>query len=149
MSNMVPDAATTVARPHHWLLVLPDTLALVNANDRTHWAPRGRAMKALREESCRLAGASMIPALARMRLLYVVHPGPRMRLRDPSNWAPSAKACLDGLVDAGIVPDDNCRYVIGPDPRMGERVPGTRCHLSLLVVELPDDDDPMIFPWTR
>lgn len=41
------------------------------------------------------------------------------RRRDPSNWAPTAKAVVDGLVDAGIFPDDDAVHVVGPDMRLG------------------------------
>lgn len=36
---------------------------------------------------------------------------------DPTNWAPSAKAAVDGLVKAGVLTDDNWRMVYGPDMR--------------------------------
>jgi crossover junction endodeoxyribonuclease RusA len=41
------------------------------------------------------------------------------RRRDPANWAPTAKAVVDGLVDAGVFPDDDALHVIGPDMRLG------------------------------
>lgn len=44
------------------------------------------------------------------------------RTRDPANWAPTAKAVVDGLVDAGLFPDDSDKYVTGPDMRLGPRV---------------------------
>lgn len=36
-------------------------------------------------------------------------PGKR---RDPHNWAPTEKALVDGLVDAGVWPDDDERHVL-------------------------------------
>jgi hypothetical protein len=33
---------------------------------------------------------------------------------DPANWAPTAKAVLDGLIDFGLAEDDNRRFVTGP-----------------------------------
>lgn len=43
------------------------------------------------------------------------------RRRDVGNYYPTIKACLDGIVDAGILPDDSDAYVVGPDPRPGEK----------------------------
>lgn len=39
------------------------------------------------------------------------------RRRDPGNWYPTAKAIVDGLVDAGILIDDDHTKVVGPDMR--------------------------------
>lgn len=38
---------------------------------------------------------------------------------DPNNLHPTTKAILDGIVDAGILADDDHRHVIGPDHRYG------------------------------
>ena len=35
----------------------------------------------------------------------------RRRRSDVGNVYPAAKAAIDGLVDAGVIPDDNDRYV--------------------------------------
>ena len=44
---------------------------------------------------------------------------PRRGRYDPGNLYPTAKACLDGLVDAGMVADDDWTHVLGPDMRHG------------------------------
>jgi len=55
--------------------------------------------------------------------------------RDPANWYPSFKACVDGLVDAGVLNDDDHAHVIGPDMRIGPVVP--RSQLVLYIRQLP------------
>ena len=35
---------------------------------------------------------------------------------DPSNWTPTTKACVDGLVDAGVWPDDDQKWVWTSEP---------------------------------
>ena len=40
---------------------------------------------------------------------------------DAGNLYPTAKAVVDGLVDAGLFVDDSNRYVTGPDMRPGEK----------------------------
>jgi crossover junction endodeoxyribonuclease RusA len=38
-------------------------------------------------------------------------PGDNRRMRDPMNLTASSKPAIDGLVDAGLVPDDTDVYV--------------------------------------
>ena len=38
---------------------------------------------------------------------------------DVGNWYPSAKAAVDGIVQAGLIRDDSNEYVLGPDMRVG------------------------------
>jgi crossover junction endodeoxyribonuclease RusA len=60
------------------------------------------------------------------------------RRRDPSNYGDTAKAVLDGLVDAAVLPDDSSRYVLGPDMRLGPVLPSETLggHLGLLVMHI-------------
>lgn len=44
---------------------------------------------------------------------------PRANHYDPNNLAITAKAILDGIVDAGWLPDDDFMHVEGPDMRHG------------------------------
>ncbi|WJV48932.1 hypothetical protein [Streptomyces flavofungini] len=69
-----------------------------------------------------------------MHIIGVLHPQNRQR-RDPANWYPSFKACVDGLVDQGILEDDDHTRVVGPDMRLGHVVEGAR--LVLHIRELP------------
>lgn len=39
--------------------------------------------------------------------------------RDAANWAPTSKCLIDGLTASGIWPDDDDRWVEGPDNRIG------------------------------
>lgn len=41
----------------------------------------------------------------------------------PGTSTPTAKAIVDGLVDAGVIPDDSNEWVTGPDMRAGEKRP--------------------------
>lgn len=48
---------------------------------------------------------------------------PRAGRYDPNNLADTTKAIVDGLVDAGLLPDDSREYVVGPDHRHGGKGP--------------------------
>lgn len=49
----------------------------------------------------------------------IIHPLTHGRF-DPENAAPMVKAILDGITQSGYWPDDNAKYVVGPDYRLGE-----------------------------
>lgn len=42
------------------------------------------------------------------------------RRLDPTNYMATAKAIVDGFVDAGLFSDDNSEVVVGPDMRRDE-----------------------------
>lgn len=112
--------------PIVYTVALPAGLPLLNANRtrRMHWAQVRKLAKPIREAACLVARSQRIPTLDRAHVVYVIHPSPQTRKRDPGNWAESAKAAVDGLVDAGVFADDDSSHVIGPDPRLGEPVKG-------------------------
>ncbi|KIF04734.1 hypothetical protein PL81_16965 [Streptomyces sp. RSD-27] len=130
------DMDAEVSGAPHWVLNLPD-MDLINANEvrRWHWSRERKTAAAIREATAVLARTSGIPPLTRARVLYIVQPKARTRVFDPSNWALSAKAAVDGLADAGVFEDDNASIVTGVDPRAGERQNGARIRMSLVIVD--------------
>ena len=42
------------------------------------------------------------------------------RRRDAHNIMPTIKACVDGVVAAGLLPDDDDTHLTGPDLRVAE-----------------------------
>ncbi|MFD5856079.1 hypothetical protein [Streptomyces chartreusis] len=80
-------------------------------------------------------GLDVDDAVQRSRL----RPGPAvaLRKRDPGNWVPTAKRSVDGLVtDAGLLPDDNQEFLVGPIPFMGESVTTGCTRMSIGILEL-------------
>lgn len=126
--------AETATQPVEYVVALPAGLPLLNANRsrREHWATVRRTAKAIREAACLVARSQRVPLIERARIVYVIHPSPQTRKRDPGNWAESAKAAVDGLVDAGVFVDDNSQHVIGPDPRLGAPVKGGQLVLHIV-----------------
>ena len=55
-----------------------------------------------------------------VRIIATVHLETKPSRWDATNWLPTAKACIDGLVDAGVLADDSNKHVIGPDMRAGD-----------------------------
>lgn len=120
-------------RPHHLPEYVPDealeapmTLNLVvpiavpaaevaNLNDarREHWAVKSRKANALRARgrlAMRLMGSPVLPAAH--CVVHVFYPDHRKR--DVANLAPTAKALVDGMVSAGLLPDDDDAHLSGP-----------------------------------
>lgn len=99
---------------------LPPGLPLLNSNGRIHYHRRAHATKLIRNIAFaawreRCAGKALFE---RVHILGIVRLTSKRRA-DPANWYPSFKAAIDGLVDAGMVADDDSERVEGPDMRLG------------------------------
>ena len=90
---------------------------LMNANNRPGHYRKARQTKDLRWWARTTLVPQLQPVTGKVRVVLWVAPLTRNRRRDPSNWAPTAKAIVDGLTDGGIWPDDNSDWVEGPDCR--------------------------------
>jgi len=123
-----------------WRIDLPCG-PLLTSNQRLHHQAKARITRQLRGEATILAKAAKIPALERVQVWAWVIP-PDRRKRDPANWYPSVKAAIDGIRDAGVIPDDDAEHLVGPDMRIGIPIPHVcehfprRVHLRLLIEEL-------------
>lgn len=123
-----------MTEPREYTLELPAGLELLTANDRTHWTKRNPITQTLRQTTALIARNQRIPRLDRIHITGILRPHDRRR-RDPANWYPSFKACVDGLVDAQVIADDDHTRVTGPDMRIGDVV--THAQLVLVIRELP------------
>ena len=85
----------------------------LNENHRHHWASVAARRRELRRWAAHLAAATRAPRLGRARVTATVRLSSHGR-RDPLNWAPTVKPLLDGLVDAGVLPDDDAAHLEGP-----------------------------------
>lgn len=124
-----------------WYRVEIPPLPLININDekRMHYRVRGPRRKALREAA--KEAAEGMPTLARARVICYVTRSIRGYRWDPSNWYPSAKACVDGFTDACLWPDDSVLHVVGPDMR-GVTTERATPHGRLVfrIIDLSDGD---------
>jgi hypothetical protein len=120
-----------MTQPRVYTIELPAGMRLLTANDRVHWTTRRRVTSELRHAAQLLAAKAKIPSLGRIHITGILRPHDRRR-RDPANWYPSFKACVDGLVDAGVIEDDDHTRVVGPDMRISSvRVPGGQLVLEI------------------
>lgn len=118
------------------LVVTISKSAVLNANQRLHWrvkADRTRIVRAIVNNH-----AASFPRLGRTHLTITVAFSDR-RERDVHNWMPTAKAAVDGLVDAGIWPNDSTAYLVGPDLRVDpETCPRGQIRLTFHFESLED-----------
>lgn len=126
-----------VREPRVFTVRLPAGLELLNANVQLHWSVRARRSRNIRDAARWMARHGKVPRLERARIDFVVNPKAGARRFDPHNWWPSAKAAIDGLVDAGVLPDDNSAHLVASEARAGRPVKGGR--LDLVITEVLGD----------
>lgn len=88
----------------------------ITENQRYHWAKKAKLTREVRNWAgllFRTARFADIPL--RVELTWYVND---RRKRDEENVIPTLKAICDGLVDAGVVPDDTPQYMRKEMPRV-------------------------------
>ena len=106
--------------------------SLLSANDRDGWRVRSGKIKRWRTATAAQALAAKHPAAPiPCRIVVVVHRSHNRGRFDAGNYQPTAKAIVDGLVDARVLVDDANAYVTGPDVRPGNPWPkaGVEVHV--------------------
>lgn len=101
-------------------LTIPAPCEPLNSNHRLHHHVKAKRTAAWRARAQVAAIQAGKPKLPRAHIKATVSITSR-RAYDAGNWYPTAKACLDGIVSAGCLPDDSNEYVTGPDMRPGDK----------------------------
>jgi crossover junction endodeoxyribonuclease RusA len=116
-----------------WNLPLSYTRPPLTQNQRLHWTHRARVSRQIHDEIGWQARAQHLPKLDRPTVTLHYLPKDRRR-RDVDNLVPTSKACLDGLVAAGLLTDDSSTDV---DHRMPVIHPAgnAQCRLWLEVAQ--------------
>jgi crossover junction endodeoxyribonuclease RusA len=119
-----------------WTLVDHVRPWTANAERRWHYQKRAEEVRHARERWGWLAKAERIPAMLRISVEAIPVRQTRASWPDVAACYPAVKAAIDGLVDAGVVPDDNPTHVVRVTfhaPRIGDAD-----GLRLVVVEEVD-----------
>lgn len=105
----------------------------LNLNDRMHWAPQARLIETWRFWAKIVGRSYGSPKLLRRgpSIVTVELPVPDKRRRDPHNYIATVKPIIDGLVDAGLWPDDTPEWVSVAEPRLIVR----RDHLVRILID--------------
>lgn len=117
-----------------WTLVLPITAPL-SMNDREHWRKKAARVKQLRADVAKLCRVHKVPPLQRAQVQLYYRPRDRRR-RDAENLVATLKPCADGVVDAGVLPDDCEPYLTPVMPKLLPCEPGQGSALLLVIRRL-------------
>lgn len=93
-----------------YTLLVPGELITVNGTRGKHWSAYGPLVKLWRRDARLVALAAQVPHCDKVRIIAVPMQC-RGRLADPGAHAVCVKAAVDGLVDAGVIDDDDGSYV--------------------------------------
>lgn len=111
---------------------------ILTANDKHHWARKAALTKQLRRwgyllgrEGQGVARLHLTRARVECEFAY-----PDRRRRDRHNLAPTVKALMDGLIDAGLLPDDADRYLDGPHTVIADHLAGKRLGQTMYEVRV-------------
>ena len=133
-----------------WSLRLPPGLAVLNANQRTHWRVNAHRAKALKAATYGAMLGAHIPRLERCSVAMILCP-PTNRRRDTDNLVLTLKPCCDGLTDAGlrslwpnattplvgIVPDDTPDLMVKTLPTLGAMSRTGFWDITVIVTAMP------------
>lgn len=101
-----------------WELILPYGKPPLSGNSRWgHWSQEREVQAGVKKAVWALARHQRIPQLTTATVELVWLPGTNRRY-DADNIAPTLKPAIDGLVAAGVLPDDDSNRVL----RTGQRV---------------------------
>lgn len=122
--------------PRQWGMSFDAPAKLLNANTRLHRMTVYKLTRAWRAAAWQYAMAHRPVTLDRAHVTITLHFTDRRR-RDVHNYYGTVKAIVDGLVDAGLLPDDRDEHLVldlrtGP-PARGALVP----RIDVDAVELP------------
>ena len=92
---------------------------VLTSNQRLHWGERARRTRALRWRATLAYREAGKPRLEVAHCVATLTYRDQRR-RDDHNIMPTLKACVDGVVAAGLLPDDNHKHLVGPDIRVAE-----------------------------
>jgi hypothetical protein len=98
---------------------VPAPCIMLNSNARPHRMAAAKLTKQWRMAAKIAARQVAKPDLPKPVRVIAYIWKPRANHYDPNNLHPTSKAILDGIVDAGWLPDDDFMHVEGPDHRHG------------------------------
>jgi len=115
----------------------------LSANQRMHWAPKSKRTSWLRDlafAECDFSRHRLqSPRTSDHVAAFIGYL--RNGKADPANAAPTVKALIDGMVDAGVWADDDSTHVIGPTYLRDPKSP-TPGHYTVRLVLTPQE-----VPW--
>jgi crossover junction endodeoxyribonuclease RusA len=102
--------------PRTRTISIPVVAKVCTLNHRMHWRAQAPHKKAWRTAAAQMAATLGTPTQRRLHgrwYLWISYPvtSPSIR-RDPDNWVLTSKWIIDGLVDAGVLEDDDSDHLV-------------------------------------
>lgn len=110
----------------------------LNLNDRMHWAQKAKITKDIRARARLVARSVGLPKGCNDVSVRIVYRPRDKRRRDPSNLLLTQKPVLDGLVDYGLIPDDDPEHV---EELMPKVLPPEKGKPGMVWIEVGINDD--------
>ena len=129
-----PHAASPAAAGRTRTIELPAGLPILSMNGRDHWRARNRKAQALKDAAIVMTRKARVPRLKCITVALYYDP-PDRRRRDHDNLTATYKPLVDGIVKAGVVPDDSPEFVYPPHCEVTDSV-HPRGRLRMVIVDL-------------
>jgi crossover junction endodeoxyribonuclease RusA len=105
----------------------------LTSNGRYHRMKAATMTRDLRTLA-KLAARDVPTVTGRVRIVaWISYPNRASGRADPNNAHPTTKALVDGLVDAGVLVDDDSAHVLGPDHRRDVNGSGRGYRVRLVI----------------
>ena len=91
--------------PQLWTLVAPWPKPPLSMNDRLHFRVKAKLVAQIRKDAYVITKAAGVPRLRHATVAMIWTVPDRVR-RDEENPLETGKPWFDGMIDAGVVPDD-------------------------------------------
>ena len=97
--------------PRRWYLVDDQRPWTTNTERSWHFQKRAARVRETRERFYWLAKEAKVPQLPKIEVSAVPLVKNRRSMQDVGACFPAVKAAIDGLVDAGVIVDDNAQHL--------------------------------------
>lgn len=118
------------------IVIATPPAALINANQRLHHHAKAKLTRAWRNAALDAVMSGFHPHHYTRAHITIAIRFPTNHRRDVGNYYPTAKAIVDGLVDAQLLADDNDTHVVGPDMRRD--TPNGPLRITVTLEEIPN-----------
>jgi hypothetical protein len=119
-----------------WTVVVEGHLFTLNGERTMHYHKRAKLVKTWREAAFEAAQKARVPKMNQIDIVCQPCRGTRRNMADTGGHFPVAKACIDGLVDAGVIPDDGPEFVRSLTFRSPYIEKGTEDRMILIINEV-------------
>lgn len=111
MQVKLPQVVPRIINPERAVFEIPLCGDWINANARMHWAPKANLSRAWRQAAYFVGRNSKTQFSQQVDVVAVVHKRKASTRWDPHNLMPTVKPAIDGLVEAGVLIDDDTKAV--------------------------------------